>query len=63
METLIVVFAIAAMIALGVLVIHQLNAQHEDRIAHYPYDRSRRDGGAHPDGARSRFRPHRRPRD
>ncbi|GAA4660784.1 hypothetical protein [Streptomyces buecherae] len=61
MEILITVFVIAAMIALGMLVIHQLNAQHEDRIAHYPYDRSR-GGGAHPDADRSRFRPRRRPR-
>ncbi|MFF5718514.1 hypothetical protein [Streptomyces buecherae] len=47
MEILITVCAIAAMIALGMLVIHQLNAQHEDRIALFPYGRSRR-GGASP---------------
>ncbi|MEU3958672.1 hypothetical protein AB0F42_02335 [Streptomyces buecherae] len=47
MEILITVFAIAVMIALGMLVIHQLNAQHEDRIALFPYGRSRR-GGASP---------------
>ncbi|MBC3983326.1 hypothetical protein H8N01_12335 [Streptomyces sp. AC536] len=47
MEILVTVCVIAAMIALGMLVIHQLNAQHEDRIALFPYGRSRR-GGASP---------------
>ncbi|MFD4996223.1 hypothetical protein [Streptomyces buecherae] len=46
MEILITVGVIAAMIALGMLVIHQLNAQHEDRIALFPYGRSRRGGAS-----------------
>lgn len=37
METVITVAAILAMIAMGVFLIHQLNAQHDARIASFRY--------------------------
>lgn len=37
METVITVAVILAMIAMGALLIHQLNAQHEERIASFRY--------------------------
>lgn len=40
METFVTVIVILAMIALGVLLIHLLNAQHSDRIAAFHYGRS-----------------------
>ncbi|MFD7136738.1 hypothetical protein [Streptomyces sp. NPDC059894] len=39
METFVTVVAILALIALGVLLIHLLNAQHSDRIAAFHYAR------------------------
>lgn len=41
METVVIVVVLLAMIALGVLLIHRLNAQHNDRIASFRYGRSR----------------------
>ncbi|MDR6976507.1 hypothetical protein J2X68_003198 [Streptomyces sp. 3330] len=40
METFLTVVAILAMIAVGVLLIHRLNALHEDRAAAFHYARS-----------------------
>lgn len=39
-ETIVTVIVITAMIALGVLLIHRLNSQHDDRIAAFHYGRS-----------------------
>lgn len=41
METFVTVVVILAMIALGVLLIHLLNSQHDERIAAFRYNRSR----------------------
>ncbi|SNX62977.1 hypothetical protein SAMN06272735_4774 [Streptomyces sp. TLI_55] len=41
METFVGVMALLAMIAVGVLLIHLLNNQHDERIAVFPYGRSR----------------------
>ncbi|MGW2572053.1 hypothetical protein [Streptomyces sp. NPDC001537] len=41
METFVAVMALLAMIAVGVLLIHLLNNQHDERIAAFPYGRSR----------------------
>lgn len=41
METVVTVIVLLAMIALGVLLIHRLNAQHNERIASFPYGRPR----------------------
>ncbi|MGW3645856.1 hypothetical protein [Streptomyces sp. NPDC000878] len=40
METVLTVIVTIAMIGVGVLLIHRLNAQHDDRIASFPYGRS-----------------------
>ncbi|MET7919271.1 hypothetical protein ABZU45_25930 [Streptomyces avermitilis] len=37
MEIFVNVLVLLAMIALGVLLIHLLNSQHDDRIAAFPY--------------------------
>ncbi|MFF3378599.1 hypothetical protein ACFYXF_37310 [Streptomyces sp. NPDC002680] len=39
METFLTVIVTIAMIAVGVLLIHRLNAQHDDRIASFHYGR------------------------
>ncbi|MGW1717927.1 hypothetical protein [Streptomyces sp. GQFP] len=40
METFLTVIVTLAMIAVGVLLIHRLNSQHDDRIASFHYGRS-----------------------
>ncbi|MFD9445390.1 hypothetical protein ACFWBR_07200 [Streptomyces sp. NPDC060006] len=40
METFVTVVVLLAMVALGAFLIHQLNNQHADRIADFPYGRS-----------------------
>lgn len=42
MDTVVTVIVLLAMIALGVLLIHRLNAQHDERIASFHYGRPRR---------------------
>ncbi|MBO8202013.1 hypothetical protein JW613_27505 [Streptomyces smyrnaeus] len=56
MDALVTVAVVIAMIALGVLLIHRLNAQHDQRIAAFRY------GAALP-VRRSRRRKRRRPAD
>ncbi|MGW7240959.1 hypothetical protein [Streptomyces sp. NPDC054804] len=41
METFVTVVVLLAMVAVGVLLIHLLNNQHDDRISAFPYGRSR----------------------
>ncbi len=41
METFVAVMALLAMVAVGVLLIHLLNNQHDERIAVFHYGRSR----------------------
>jgi hypothetical protein len=41
METFVTVVALLAMVAVGVLLIHLLNNQHDERITAFPYGRSR----------------------
>ncbi|MFF7050512.1 hypothetical protein ACFY94_19315 [Streptomyces griseorubiginosus] len=41
METFVAVMALLAMVGVGVLLIHLLNNQHDERIAVFPYGRSR----------------------
>jgi len=41
METLVTVVVLLAMVAVGVLLIHLLNNQHDERITAFPYGRSR----------------------
>lgn len=41
METFVTVIVLLAMVALGVLLIHLLNNQHDERIAAFHYGRSR----------------------
>ncbi|WP_369250629.1 hypothetical protein [Streptomyces sp. R41] len=41
METFVTVVVLLAMVAVGVLLIHLLNNQHDERITAFPYGRSR----------------------
>jgi hypothetical protein len=41
METFVTVVALLAMVTVGVLLIHLLNNQHDERITAFPYGRSR----------------------
>jgi hypothetical protein len=41
METFVTAAVLLAMVAVGVLLIHLLNDQHDERIAAFPYGRSR----------------------
>ncbi|WP_369237112.1 hypothetical protein AB5J56_30535 [Streptomyces sp. R21] len=41
METLVTVVVLLAMVTVGVLLIHLLNNQHDERITAFPYGRSR----------------------
>ncbi|MER5465796.1 hypothetical protein ABT010_35045 [Streptomyces sp. NPDC002668] len=41
MGTFVTVLVLMAMIALGALAIHMLNTQHDERIAAFPYGRSK----------------------
>lgn len=41
METFVTVIVLLAMVAVGVLLIHLLNNQHDERIIAFPYGRSR----------------------
>jgi len=41
METFVIVVVLLAMVAVGVLLIHLLNNQHDERITAFPYGRPR----------------------
>jgi len=41
METFLTAVVLVATVALGVFLIHRLNNQHDERIADFPYGRSR----------------------
>ncbi|WP_405638729.1 hypothetical protein [Streptomyces sp. NBC_00019] len=41
METFVTAVVLLAMVAVGVLLIHLLNTQHDERISAFPYGRSR----------------------
>ncbi|SHI10487.1 hypothetical protein [Streptomyces sp. 3214.6] len=64
METFVAVLALLAMVAVGVLLIHLLNNQHDERIAVFQYGRSRSAvrGSAPSAPQRGRLRPRHRTR-
>jgi hypothetical protein len=41
METFVTAVMLLAMVAVGVFLIHRLNTQHDERVAVFPYGRSR----------------------